>query len=304
MFPIRRVERSEAVAVEQLGSKPKFWFTDDGGRFLFKADDRGTGEDWAEVVASNLCGLLGLPHVEYELAEEWNNGVLTYPGVVCPNMSPSPLSLVLGNQLLLQHDPEYPTEQRFKVRQHTIDAVISVLATLDVPDRGWMPSPPPGVQSAFDVFVGYVMLDAWIANQDRHHENWAALRGTDLRLAPTFDHGAGLARNLTDRERAERLNTKDRNRTVEAFSRRASTAFYASQNEKKTLGTFEAYRLFAAKAPVATSAWIQRLTDIDPAAVRAILDEVPPQRMSPITNEFTRKLLESNRRSLLSDPIS
>ena len=45
-------------------------------------------------------------------------------------------------------------------------------------------------------FVGYVLLDAWIANQDRHHENWGALRhGDELRLAPTFDHGASLVNN-------------------------------------------------------------------------------------------------------------
>lgn len=39
---------------------------------LFKAEDRGTGEDWAEVVACHLCALLGLPHVEYELAAEYD----------------------------------------------------------------------------------------------------------------------------------------------------------------------------------------------------------------------------------------
>lgn len=52
---------------------------------------------------------------------------------------------------------------------------------------------PSGLSSALDVFAGYVLLDAWIANQDRHHENWGALRmGTALYLAPSFDHGAAL----------------------------------------------------------------------------------------------------------------
>lgn len=62
-FSIRRVDRIRAQAVEMLGSKPKFWFSDGDRRLLFKADDRGTGEDWAEVVACRLCELLGLPHV-------------------------------------------------------------------------------------------------------------------------------------------------------------------------------------------------------------------------------------------------
>ncbi len=56
-FPIRRVDRSQAQAVEPLGSKPKFWFREGDRRLLFKAEDRGTGEDWAEVVACHLCGL-------------------------------------------------------------------------------------------------------------------------------------------------------------------------------------------------------------------------------------------------------
>jgi hypothetical protein len=72
MFPIHRIDRSTAEAVEPLGTKPKFWFTANGRRMLFKAEERGTGEDWAEKVACHLCELLGLPHVHYELAEEYD----------------------------------------------------------------------------------------------------------------------------------------------------------------------------------------------------------------------------------------
>jgi hypothetical protein len=194
---IHHVERSQAEAVEPLGSKPKFWFREEDRRLLFKADDRGTGEDWAEVVASHLSELVGLPHVLYELAKEYDGDRYLRPGVVCENMAPSPRSLVLGNQLLLAIDPEYPTQQRFKVRQHTIEAVKEAVSTLDVPPDPWFAGVPLGVDSALDVFAGYIMLDAWIANQDRHHENWGALwDGRQLRLAPTFDHGA--ARRLRE----------------------------------------------------------------------------------------------------------
>ena len=54
------------------------------------------------------------------------------------------------------------------------------------------------VFTASDVFVGFILLDAWFANQDRHHENWGALRDDVLRLAPTFDHGASLARFIAE----------------------------------------------------------------------------------------------------------
>jgi hypothetical protein len=226
---VRRVDRRSAQAVETLGSKPKFWFEEEGVRLLFKAEDRGTGEDWAEVVACHLCQLLGLPHVEYELAAEFDDDSYLRPGVVCRNMAPNPVVLVLGNELLLAIDRTYPSEQRFKVRQHSIEAVNDVLCGVGPPSAEWMAAVPPGVETAWDVFSGYVMLDAWIANQDRHHENWGALivEG-EVRLAPTFDHGASLARNLLDSERAERLTTKDNNRTVAAFAARGRSAFYRS----------------------------------------------------------------------------
>ncbi len=67
-FPIRRVDPVRREAFEALGTKRKFWFRDGGRWLLFKAEDRGTGDDWAEVISSHLCALLGLPHVQYELA--------------------------------------------------------------------------------------------------------------------------------------------------------------------------------------------------------------------------------------------
>lgn len=242
-FPTRRVDRSRAQAVEPLGSKPKFWFLEGGTRLLFKAEERGTGEDWAEVVACCLCRLLGLPHVEYELAVECDGDQLIRPGVVCANMAPPPLTLVLGNELLLGVDPLYPSDERSKckVRQHTVEAVCDVVSTLAPPDERWTMSLPDGVQSALEVFAGYVMLDAWIANQDRHHENWGAIRDNDtLRLAPTFDHAAGLARNLADSEREDRLTTEDQGRSIAAFVRRGRSAFYRSPADTPALELCEA----------------------------------------------------------------
>ena len=55
-----------------------------------------------------------------------------------------------------------------------------------------------GIESALEVFVGYVMLDAWISNQDRHHENWGALgrqRGPSCAyIRPRRGAGSELAR--------------------------------------------------------------------------------------------------------------
>ncbi len=297
-FSTYRVDRRIAEQYEPLGSKPKFWFRDGDRRLMFKADDRGTGEDWAEVVACELCKLLGLPHVQYDLAMECDGESERLPGVICENMAPPPMSLVLGNQLLLAFDPSYPTEQRFKVHQHTIGAVASVLGRLaPVPDS-WTADMPTGILTAFDAFVGYLMLDAWIANQDRHHENWGALVGPFAYLAPTFDHGAALARNVTDSERRERLSTKDANRTIAAFARRARSAFYASDADTKSLTTLDAFLAFGELAQSAKQVWLSRLLAVSRDQMWGILERIPDQRITEVGREFTLALLLENQRRL------
>jgi hypothetical protein len=244
--------------------------------------------------------LLGLPHVQYELAAEYDGQTYCRPGVVCENMAPPPVALVLGNQLLLALDPDYPASQRFKVRQHTVDAVIEIVDALDPPGAPWMDRVPQDATTALDVFAGYVMLDAWIANQDRHHENWGALfQGEELRLAPTFDHGAALARNLTDAERGERLTTRDRNRTIAAFCRGGRSAFYGSTADARPLGTTEAFEAFGRVVPQARHAWLSRLGAVNRNALCGILERVPPERMSETCRQFTLELLLANQQRLM-----
>jgi hypothetical protein len=301
MFRVVRVDPARALGVEQLGTKRKYWYRgDQGRRMVFKAEDRGTGEDWAEKIACELAELLGLPHVAYELAEENGTGK---PGVVCESFTPSPRALVLGNELLLARDPAYPAGegQRYKVREHTVDAVAEVVQGLALPLPPFAGNPSEGVATALDVFVGYVLLDAWIANQDRHHENWGAVRLEDrLHLAPTFDHGASLARNLTDEERCERLSSRDANRRIPAFVEKARSAFYAKPTDTKPMTTFEAWRALACCVPQASAVWLKRLKGIDQAAVEHIVGEVPPHRMSDICRAFTVELLMENQRRLVA----
>jgi hypothetical protein len=307
MFEIKRIDKSMRAADEPLGSKPKFWFFDDPERppFLFKAEERKTGEDWAEKIVCHLCELLGLPHVHYELAAEFDGQTFIWSGVICETCAPQPPYLILGNQLLFDRDPKYPKDEdrKYKVREHTVEAVSKAVRPLLPSSAAWMASIPPGVESALDVFVGYVMLDAWVANQDRHHENWGALSDDDLRLAPTFDHGAALARNLTDEERKQRLTTNDRNRRIDAFARRARSAFYSGVPGAKPLGTVEAFLEFAGLAPSAARVWLDRLKAIDRSAILKILDDIPIQRMTEPAREFTLELLMTNQKRLLEELI-
>lgn len=307
MYPIRPIDRLKAEDIEYLGTKRKFWFTMDERRYLFKAEERGTGEDWAEKIVSELAGLLGIPHVEYQLAHEYEGQRPIQPGVICPTFVPRPLVLVLGNQLLLFRDKNYPAQEdrKYGIREYTVDAVARIVSLLEPPSAEWMVRTPSGITTALGVYIGYVMLDAWVANQDRHHQNWGATwLAPNLRLAPTFDHGASLARNLSDEDRHIRLQTRDQNQTVEHFASRARSGFYASDKNAKTLLALEVFRQFAERDRESARNWLGKLATISHTQVSAILAGIPPHRMSPVTRDFTLKLLMINHRRLLDCPKS
>lgn len=303
MYSITKINRAEAEDIEHLGAKRKYWVTIDGERFLFKAEERGTGEDWAEKVVCELARMLGIPHVVYDLALEHEGQMASQPGVICRSFAPRPLTLVHGNQLLASQDPGYPafSGQNYGIREYTVEAVSNAIQLLQPPPSPWIESVPQGINTAMAVFIGYVMLDAWVANQDRHHQNWAAIQtGSDLRLAPTFDHGASLARNLSDEERKTRLTTRDSGRKVSHFAGRAKSGFYASPTDQKTLPAIDAFKKFASQDSNARRLWLEKLAAIRQVDIEAILSEIPPSRMTPITRAFTLELLMINQRRLLA----
>lgn len=312
-FPIIEVDPELAQDMEQLGAKRKYWFHRDDGdtKWLFKADERvagsksgetpsvvGIGEDWSEKIASEICTVLGLPHVRYEMAVEKGTEV---PGVICPNIAAAPQILVLGNQLMLERDPAYPSDNELKygVREHTVDAVLETLASLQRPPDTLCENLPESIRTAEDVFLGYTMLDALIANQDRHHQNWAAIREGDRKfLSPTFDHGAALARNEPDVKRQRRLQTNDERFGIAAFAAKARSSFYTT-GSKKAISTLEAFQQFAFRRPSAANVWIDRLSELTPRQFRSIVDRVPDGRMTDIAKDFTNELLQINLVRLL-----
>ena len=102
---------------------------------------------------------------------------------------------------------------------------------------------PAEVSNAVGVFAGYLLLDALVSNQDRHHENWGVI-GTQngLSLASSFDHASSLGRNETDYSRVERLTTKDIGRSVEHYVTRARSGLYETQSSKQPMSTLNAFR--------------------------------------------------------------
>ena len=286
-----------------MGTKDKFWFDGvDGQRWLAKLELRGAGDDWSEKLASEFAELLGLPHVPYELAHEIASNK---PAVVCPILNAPGQTLVHGNELLFAVDPDYPRESpRYKCRHHTVEAIESVVDDLVPPPatqspRGTIPG-TNRVHRAADYFVGYLMLDVWISNQDRHHENWAAVDdGIHRWLAPTFDHASGLAHILRDDERRKRLQTRDAGYAVSGFVRKGRSAIYASPTDTKPMPLLDAFLRFADNHTAAKDQWLQRLSRIDAHEVAQLISRVPRNRLSPVSAEFTERLLTENRKRLL-----
>jgi hypothetical protein len=298
MFQVMAVPDHAADSIEQLGTKPKFWFrADDGGDCLFKETRANTGEDWSEKVAGELCGLLGLPHVDYDLAM-WKGK----RGVVSRTFVPGGAQLVHGNELLAKVVSEYPRTQFFHVRQYTLRRVLAIFrrdAQIRVP-IGW--DAFAGVGAALDVFVGYLMFDAWIANQDRHHENWGLVVSPEStrHLAPSYDHASSLGRNETDTTREDRLTTRDQRRSMERYVARARSAFFASPSSTRPMSTHDAFQEAGRLRPGAARSWLECLQNVSSQDVERFFDQVPHDRITPVAITFALQMLELNQQRLLA----
>jgi len=282
-------------SLEQRGSKTNYWLHRDEKRFLLKICRADMGENWAEKVACELCTLLGLPHAHYELAA-WKQ----HKCVICETIVPRRGRLVMGNELLSDVDSGYPIHQRYHVSDHTFGRIYSLLNTLEIlPPFGWMQH-REDVYNAFDIFVGYLLLDAWIANQDRHHENWGIIAYNEtIYLAPSYDHAASMGQNETDEVRKERLTTRDQNRHITRYIEKARSAIYLNETEQKPLSTVAVLEMAAARSPNAAKLWRERLGDISKQQCLAIFEKIPSTEISETACEFALTLLELNKLRIL-----
>jgi len=277
---------------EPLGGKEKFWFTGpDGHRYLFKyarCDDDGSnirGEDWAEWAVAELAALVGVPTATTLPA--YCNG---RRGILSKSVVSGSERLVHGNELLARAIPGYDADTERHNPGYHVDAIQAALADVAAPkDCG------PSVQSAFDALAGYLMLDAWVAGRDRHHENWAVI--TDAgppRLAPSYDHGNALG--FQEPETKIGVLAVDDPRLCDWLQRGKSHHFAG----KPTLIDVAVDALSRA-TPKARNYWLNRLSNVQVVDLRAILDDVPSSFMSDLGRKFRVRLLVHNRERILDE---
>ena len=220
----RRVDVSDwpVRSVEQTGSTRNLWLAEPGTdhEWLHKdtvipANGLEQGEDWSELLSTQVAGLLGVPCAVTRMCSRYGRR-----GSISRSVRPSGYALNEGRVILEREDaPGYvPHEegrpgvdpQRPEVKRpgHNLSNIKSALRDVQSPPGFLGPINCGG----FDAFAGYTLLDALVANRDRHEQNWAVLTppltSSQEKLSPSYDHASSLGYNVPDETR-EAL-TRDR----------------------------------------------------------------------------------------------
>jgi len=307
-YPIVCVDDFRPYREEHMGTKRKHWLVREEiqgsqrlySHWLFKYSQDGTGQDWAEKLACELAGTINMPHAQVELAVYQGHRGCIVKSVLTSHARDV---LVHGNELLWELDPTYEKDKR-SPSTHTVDRV---LVTLDETRISPPRSVPAGslLVRASEWFVGYLMLDALIGNTDRHHENWAIIqRQTELdseqerTLAPTFDHGSSLSRELRVEEREWRLREGWANAGV-VYANRARSGLYESHMDKRPVHPLKAFQLAAQQRPDAARFFIDRLKMVTDTLIDELLERIPEERMNEGSKSFVALLMRHNRTQIL-----
>ncbi len=152
--------------------------------------------------------------------------------------------------------------------------------------------PPPGLPaecSAFSVFAGYLVFDAWIANTDRHAINWAVLdHDGEQRLAPSFDHGSALGSGVREADLA--------GQDPVTFAGRGKASRFEG-GRRQTL--VDLALLAVEQAGAQARDWVDRVARYDLARLDDLLDAARnTMRLSEVRRTFIRGILEENQRRL------
>ena len=288
-YPVYPLQPDIEEAMEQMGSKEKFWLRwarpgEEEAAWLFKYSREGTGEHWAEKLGAEIAAVLGIPHAEVELAECGGR-----PGCMLRSFLPvmPPTALIHGNEVLAAVATDYHRKRTFGHSQHTFERIMQAFLLLfDAESIG----------PVLGQFASYLMLDALILNTDRHHENWGLLLGgtpgqPKLRLAPTYDHASSLGRELTAEKRAALL--KDGRVPAYASSSKARGGIFLQEEDPHgahPVGLVEA--LAPANAEVFTPA-LRLLRGVIPADFHAVIARVPESMMSADAKSVVRVILDT-----------
>ncbi|WP_417883554.1 HipA domain-containing protein [Vibrio rumoiensis] len=301
-YPIIDISDQDINDYEQMGTKSKFWYIDSatGEEYLFKSihteDKHGKpierkGEDWAEKVACEIAETLNIPHAYYDLANY--NG---QRGIRSKKFTQPGDNMFFGNQLIERVVNTLNTPLESGQRSQKVERVNLILERIiEKPPIGWSTS--EHIKTALDFFIGYLMLDCLISNQDRHNENWGMIvRNDKISLAPSFDHAASLGRNESIESIIKRLQTKDEGRKIPSYVSRCKSHFY---NSSKRLKTLEIFLIMGHFSKHATIEWLERLESLTIDQVAHIVNCIPDSIISKYERIFCASIIIANKARIL-----
>jgi hypothetical protein len=299
-YPIVDVSGWPIANLEPRGGGPNTWLYSaiERGhieRWLFKPVSTVSwghqDEDWAEKITCEIARLVGVPCADIEVAQRHSQR-----GIISRDLAPPPWELQTGSVVLsgLLHDYRPGSENLRGRPGHS----------LRTSGLRWLVRARPRAAfaltswGAFGVFAGYLVLDALVANRDRHDENWAVLRpelldARDL-LCPSYDHGSSLGFNLMISKQEIYLSENK----IQWWAGRGDAYRFEHFPPAKPPTLVEHAReglQFAGKP--ARTFWLDQLQHITRSDVCAVVDRMP--ELSDVTRTFIVELLVVNRRRLL-----
>ncbi|WP_218858128.1 hypothetical protein [Nocardioides cavernae] len=280
------------MSQEARGLDPKDWvvtpndITVDGQAhwWLFKPIKSASYrrfDDWSEKMAAELAVLIGLPAAQVELARG-----LEDTGIISRNVTPNGWSMESGDTLLSEYEGYVSCALDERPRNrigHNLANIAQVLA-----DSAGPPGSGCESRTGIDVFSGYLVFDAWIANTDRHAINWGMLTCEEdgrQALAASFDHGSALASGTQD----ERLETT-------TPTRYAERGFAGRFEDGARLPLVDLALSAVQLAGPSADDWLHRLSLVTRSQVEEIVSAIPS--MSDPRRTFLCNLLETNQRRL------
>lgn len=296
----------QPLSVEKRGSTPATWLQDPANkmvRWLHKdtmipESGNEQGEDWSEVFSTLVACELGVPVAPVRLCARGGRrgslsrnvrpeGVDLYEGLVVLEQCSDVVGYFAHRESAPGVDPDRPGVKR---PGHTLENIRLALAGIGAPPGFSGPRELGG----FDVFVGYLVLDALIANRDRHEENWAVLRpqltGPAEQLAPSYDHASSLGYNLLDRARTRMMEDTA---SLERWAR-GGTAYRFEHEGKPTTLVDLVVVAFGLCSDSAREHWKARVADLNLDVVYDALDRRAVPEMSEAACRFAGALLHHN----------
>jgi len=292
-YPIIDIQQNSVIGDEQLGSKPKFWFSIGDERWLFKERRANTGEDWAEKVSAEIARLIGFSAATVGLACYGARIGCASKSFVAKEQE----ALVHGNELLGGQVKGYDRAKKQHHSDHTFDNIVAAIQGFLVVDNT--------CRQVLQSLASYLVLDALICNTDRHHENWGLLIRTEKRAgfwhlgvgaAPSFDHASSLGRELRD-ERSKRLLDED---GVGRYVRNGHGGIYLRSSDSKGANPLHLVEFAARQFPEYFQPALQKLKLAPLDVLQSTVDEVPVDRISEAGRQFVKALLSYTYQALVN----